>query len=732
MTVMILTEKPSAAKNFSKAFGGAKGSFNGTDYVIVAARGHLYELAQPEKQVDASLTEKYKSWGLDNLPWDHRQMSFDHVSMEGTSKEINAIKKAASSATEIAIGTDVDPSGEGGLIAANVILDLGLESKKISRMYFTDEAASSLQKAFTSRQAISSIYDFDEYKKALFRSKWDFLSMQFTRVATVSAAQRAVLRQGRLKSAMVTLVGDQLKAYNDYVKKPFFQNRFKDENAVVYVNPDEPRFGTSAEVPQTYSASAVELDSRANKQVKPPKLLDLSGLSSRLSSKGVKPKDVLAVYQKMYEDLVVSYPRTEDRTITTEQFNELLPHVNAIAAVVGVDTSILSERSPRSTHVKDSGAHGANRPGVNVPASMDALKQKYGSVAPLIYEQLAKSFLAMFAKDYVYEAQVGHVKDYPKFIGKAAVPKVLGWKEVFTVEDSTDEDENASGLGTQAEPFTYEGANKRPEHPSMTWLMKQLERREVGTGATRTSTYADVTSEKAKFPLLADKRGKITMTEFGDMSFRILPGTKIGDLGTTELVFQQMDQVAAGEADPDELLAEVAGWVSHDIEIMATNAEAMRSELGLEAQAAAKEKAEGVWAETGETIRFNREWSGHRFTDEEVHKLLAGEMIEITAVSKKSGNEFGAKGRLEPQTFSGTKFIGFKLVDFVDAKNADGSAKVPASWCKHVFTEAEKTKLAAGEGVYAEDFVSKKGKKFKTTVYFKKENGSTRIVPDFG
>lgn len=41
MTVGILTEKPSASRNFAKALGGHKGTFNGEDYVITAARGHL-------------------------------------------------------------------------------------------------------------------------------------------------------------------------------------------------------------------------------------------------------------------------------------------------------------------------------------------------------------------------------------------------------------------------------------------------------------------------------------------------------------------------------------------------------------------------------------------------------------------------------------------------------------------------------------------------------------------
>ena len=49
----ILTEKPSAARNFAKALGGMSGTYQGQPYVIVNARGHLYEYADPHEQVPA-------------------------------------------------------------------------------------------------------------------------------------------------------------------------------------------------------------------------------------------------------------------------------------------------------------------------------------------------------------------------------------------------------------------------------------------------------------------------------------------------------------------------------------------------------------------------------------------------------------------------------------------------------------------------------------------------------
>lgn len=73
-----------------------------------------------------------------------------------------------------------------------------------------------------------------------------------------------------------------------------------------------------------------------------------------------------------------------------------------------------------------------------------------------------------------------------------------------------------------------------------------------------------------------------------------------------------------------------------------------------------KEKIGGIYVPTGEAITFSRVWSGHRFTDMEVKKLLTGEIIEFSAMSKRK-KLYVAKGKLEEQEYKKHKFWGFKL-----------------------------------------------------------------------
>ena len=724
----ILCEKPSAGKNFAKALGGVTGTYNGENYVITCAHGHLYEFSPPEKQVGKALVDKYKSWSVENLPWNEADFKWVYDKKKDASDTLNKIKSTLSKCDEICIATDDDPTGEGELLAWEILDQLNLAPHHWSRMYFEDESVKEIQKAFKSRKSIKSMQTDADYIKAFYRARWDFLSMQWTRIATGYGDGRSVLREGRLKSVMVVLVGDQLKLVNAYKKVPYYQNRFKDENGIVYSNPEEPSFPKKEDVPNKYHSSAVVVDGKAMKSTAPPQMLDLAGLASRLSSK-YPSKLVADVYQKMYQDQIVSYPRTEDKKISVEQFNDLLPLVDKIAAVVGVDASLLTHRTPRNTHIASGMAHGANRPGTTVPKSLADLA-KYGTCAADIYKLLACNYLATLAEDYEYEFQKGHLKDYPDFKGTASVPKKMGWKAVYS-DDDIDDDATA-GLGTMADPFVHEGFPPKPATPTMKWLMKQLEKYDVGTGATRVSTYAEVTNDKAKFPILKDTKGKITMTQFGEMSYRILPGTNIGSLEVTERLYGEMRDIAAGKMDPEAGLRDIQRMIKEDIITMSENGKVMRKELNIMATAGNDvERYEGTW--NGKAVKFKRSWSGHNFTDEECEKLCNGEEIEIEAVSSKSGKTFRCTGKLANLTYNGRKYVGFENTGFVNASGGKSGGGIPDEWCQHKFTDDEKALLETGMSVECDDFVSKKGSKFSAKVrYGKNDKGYMGIIPEFG
>lgn len=759
MTYLLLAEKPSAAKNFEKALGGMTGSFNGQSYKVQALYGHMLEFVEPHEMVSGEQAKKdFQSWEPGSMPWDISQLSWKKQAQRSKNKmgkvtskasAIKDVKKAAEGASAIVIATDKDPSGEGQLIGWEIIQAIGWKGP-VKRMYFIDESEKELQKGFKNIVDLPSADKDGEYVKADVRSRWDFISMQLTRIATHAARNKGygvpVVRQGRLKSVITKLVADQLALVKAYKKKPYFEVKFKDDKGNTYSrsfdeDKDNWRFDQKADAQadiKKYGASNVVQDSKTRKETAPGKLLDLGGLASILGTKGYKSKEVLATYQKMYEAKIVSYPRTEDKFISTEQFNEMLPLVDKIAKVVGADVSLLTHRTPRKTHVKDGGAHGANRPGTTVPASLDAISS-YGPSAKAIYELLAKNFLAMFGENYVYDSIKGHIEKYPAFTTTVSVPVKMGFKAIFDADKETEieesEDMVSVGLGSTSKPVIAEGVNKKPPHPSHKWLEKQLSKYEVGTGATRVSTLSEITNGKTA--LLTDTKGKLNLTKIGEIAAVLLQGSQIGDPGVTEKLFKAMKDAGDFKVRPFDVLATATDLIKHDKEVFYRNAEKLKvlvgSAEGSMKPRVPKEKVEGVYQPTGEKVSFNKEWSGYTFTDTDTQRLLDGEMITIEVTGKSSGKKLKVEGSLTQGVYKGKPFWGFQRKDGTSYTRE--TAPFPKEWAGHVFTESERKALVSGEKIKIEATSSKTGQKFEVNVTFElreyKGNKSWGIEPHF-
>lgn len=711
--VLIITEKPSACQSFATALGGRSGVFEGQEFVLTNLVGHVMELVEPSLQVDVSLRDRYKSWSLESLPWHESDFKWKKKVSSGKSNVVSNVKKLAESCDEIAMACDVDPYGEGQLLCGEVLEHLGLVGKKkLTRVYHMDETAGEIRKAFLNRKPVPDLYRDREFVMATMRERWDFLSMQFTRIATICGGGRKVLREGRLKSDMVVLVGDQLDAYHKYKKIPFYENRFRDELGNLFCNPKEPRYASKDQVKQVYHASAVMVSKEEIKHTAPPALLSLSALSSQLEPMGFSPDLVLTTYQKMYEAHVCSYPRTEDKFVSPEQFNEMLPLVDAIAGVVGVNPGVLTHRRPRKTHVKSGGAHGANRPGKKVPESLSWVESMFGACGRKIYEILGRNYLAMLCEDYEYVSQSGYVKDYPDFVGTTSIPKKPGWKAIFKDDWSNNEDNEddtaGKGFGAQASPFVFEGFPPKPAYPTQKWLMRSLEKLDVGTGATQLATYRDITSTKAKYPLLISKRGRISMAECGSMSYILLKGSKIGDLRVTERLYAQLRGVADGKLSMKACLDELEQLVLSDIQTMQKNTLILRKEMGdsmSDGAVGASEQVErfsGVW--DGHEVNPKRVWGGHRFTDVEVTKLLSGEEIEFDC--KGNSGNYKVKGKLANCTYNGHSYVGFERTGLSDDSPdrftgtwKGKSVRVKRIWGGHTFTDQEVKDLLDGKDI---------------------------------
>ena len=678
MKLLILAEKPSQYRNYVKDLGGKKGTFNGDEYEITHALGHLLELKSPDEQVDdTKLKQRYGDWSsLNNFPWNVMDFAWRKQVIPKTKKVLTDIKRAAKGKDGIVIATDNDPSGEGDLLAWEVINAIGWH-KKVFREYHSDETKAGFTKALKAKEDISVQNKQGRYLKAVGRERFDFSSMQLTRIATILAREAGynvkVLRMGRLKSVIIALVYQQTLARENYVKKPFYEVRYQDDNGNVlkrtFKDGDNWRFPTRKiaenDMTKNYMPDSIVVDSQQVKHREPPKLLNLTELSIILGRKGYSNGAVLNTYQTMYQDEVVSYPRTEDTAVTIDQYKELLPKRNQIAKVVGVNPAVLTHLQPRKKHIVKVAAHGANRPGMNVPSSLNEVEKKYGKLGREIYNQVARSYLAILCEDYVYIQQKAHMASHAEFIGTTTIPKEMNYRAIFneeSIKDKSDKDKKTNkGFAQMGAPFVYQGANPKPRKPTRGFILGYLERNNIGNASTQVSTLTQVA--ESKNAMLKDAKGSYTLTNLGWLAGFMTRGTMIANPNTTKQILNLMDQVGNGKLAMPKVPALMKQVVKHDLPVMRKNAALLIDKKNpIEKQISklrvqVKEKATGE--HNGQEIKFNKSWGGHKFTAEEIKRLLDGYKIEFD-FKKKNGDVGHVSGSLQQQTYKGHKYWGFK------------------------------------------------------------------------
>lgn len=104
----------------------------------------------------------------------------------------------------------------------------------------------------------------------------------------------------------------------------------------------------------------------------------------------------------------------------------------------------------------------------------------------------------------------------------------------------------------------------------MKWLTKKLEKYNVGTGATRTSTLAEITANEER-ALMKENKGALTMTKCGEVSYVLLSNCQIASPEVTEKLFESMNEVGRFSRKPSDVINTVTDMVVHDMKAMQDN-----------------------------------------------------------------------------------------------------------------------------------------------------------------
>ena len=223
--MIILTEKPSVAKDIATGLGGY--SFSKTkrwwekdgNSCIVSAAGHLLELYMPE-----DYDEKYRKWNLSDLPI--LPENFRTKPKEDTKKVLDIIALAFKTfgTDDFILATDADREGE--LIGALILEYLKFDDYERARRFWVSEALTPevVKKGIANAKPLSS---FAMYRKSgSARSKADWLiGMNITRLLTGSTHH--LLHFGRVQTAVLGAIYLRDKNIAAFKSAPYWQFRLK-------------------------------------------------------------------------------------------------------------------------------------------------------------------------------------------------------------------------------------------------------------------------------------------------------------------------------------------------------------------------------------------------------------------------------------------------------------------------------------------------------------------------
>ena len=314
---LVLAEKPSAAQSFAAVLGADKrneGYLEGNGYLVSWCIGHLVELIQPE-----GYDEKYRRWKVADLPIFPQEWKYQISS--GTKKQFAILKKLMERKDVESLICATDAGREGELIFRLVYQLCGCQ-KPVERLWVSSMEDSAIREAFTNLKP-SSAYD-NLYQAAVCRERADWLvGMNATRLFSCLYGQ--TLNVGRVMTPTLAMVVMREAAINKFRPETFYTVQLNLDGFIVVSERIKDREEADVIARRcTGSAAKVVKLEHHEKTEKPPVLYDLTSLQRDANRMlGYTAQQTLDYAQSLYENKLITYPRTDSRYLTGDMADKL-------------------------------------------------------------------------------------------------------------------------------------------------------------------------------------------------------------------------------------------------------------------------------------------------------------------------------------------------------------------------------------------------------------------------
>ena len=309
---LVIAEKPSVAQSYAKNLSAYKkqdGYMEGENCLVSWCLGHLAEYARPEEY-----DERYAKWQFDDLPiipekW-KLQVSADKK------KQFSVLKELMNREDIEYLVNGCDAGREGELIFQRVY-DLSGCRKPVRRLWISSMEDEAIKNGFREMQDASLYRNL--CMAAVCRAQADWLiGMNATRAYTTKYFKKLVV--GRVQTPTLAMLTERQDRIEHFQKETFYRVELTDGKLVV-VSENITNKADAELLAALYDGSEAIITelNREQKKISPPKLYDLTSLQREANRYfGFTAKKTLDLLQELYEEKLVTYPRTDSRFVTED------------------------------------------------------------------------------------------------------------------------------------------------------------------------------------------------------------------------------------------------------------------------------------------------------------------------------------------------------------------------------------------------------------------------------
>ena len=309
---LVIAEKPSVAQSYAKnlsAYKREEGYLEGESCIVSWCLGHLAEYARPEEY-----DPKYEKWQFDDLPilpevWKLK------VSKDKR-KQFDVLKGLMNRSDVEYLVNGCDAGREGELIFQRVY-DLAGCKKPVKRLWISSMEDTAIREGFQTMKSE------EEYKNlcmaAVCRAQADWLiGMNGTRAYTTRYFKRLVV--GRVQTPTLAMLAERQEKIEHFQKEVFYKVSLTDGKlTVVSENIANEEAADLLAALCNGSTAVVTQMKKERKKSFPPKLYDLTSLQREANRYfGYTAKRTLDMLQELYEEKLVTYPRTDSQFVTED------------------------------------------------------------------------------------------------------------------------------------------------------------------------------------------------------------------------------------------------------------------------------------------------------------------------------------------------------------------------------------------------------------------------------